>query len=217
MIRYIKTDDSGWVDVLKSDNTRLSLCAYTKVEIQKKADKRTYFKLSDGPHQGLICSMKDTNASTHLSLTAPTQGDAILKVKYGKLEKGWYSKARDENLDQQMATMSFASKTVNVTLNSVWDETYTPIPAGTYKILIPDRPHDKDYTQFYRDVAPGLRYDQVWFPIEYDNNTRYVHVGNLSEGCVTVLDLDKWNKVYEHLIKHRASGGKHVGKLEVTK
>lgn len=70
-------------------------------------------------------------------------------------------------------------------------------------------------TGFYRRVASSLKYDQVLFPIRYGNNSRYIHVGNLSEGCVTVLDLARWADVHEALSSHRTPDGKAVGKLIV--
>lgn len=64
--------------------------------------------------------------------------------------------------------------------------------------------------------CPSLHYDQVWFPINYSDNSRYVHVGNVSEGCVTVLDLAKWAAIHEALISHRTIDGRSVGQLVVT-
>lgn len=56
---------------------------------------------------------------------------------------------------------------------------------------------------------------QEWHANTEVNNSRYVHVGNVSHGCVTVVDLEQWAEVYEYLIKHRLPGGQHVGKLVV--
>ncbi len=47
----------------------------------------------------------------------------------------------------------------------------------------------------------------MWFPIKYGNNSRYVHVGNVSDGCTTVLSLDKWAAIQEALISHRGPDG----------
>ncbi len=55
----------------------------------------------------------------------------------------------------------------------------------------------------------------MWFPIEYGDNSRYVHVGNVSDGCATVLDLAKWADVHEALISHRALDGVSVATLTV--
>jgi len=65
-------------------------------------------------------------------------------------------------------------------------------------------------TRPYAAVAPGLRDDQVWFPIRHGDNSRYIHVGNVSEGCVTVLDIGRWPGVHEALVSHRGSTGDAV-------
>ena len=219
MYHYVKTDDSGWVLALKSDNkTTISLCSYTKTQVITRSNGRTLFKVCDGPNKELVVSMKNENAGLYLSnhpKDIPAQAEASLTVVYKKRDNAWYSKARNQTLDQQMGALSFLGKTVEVTLNSDWGGGYTPIAVGEYKIKIPDSPHDGNMTSYYRNVAPKLRYDQVWFPIEHGNNSRYVHVGNVSDGCVTVVDLEKWNDIYSYLIRHRALGGKHVGKLVV--
>lgn len=63
-----------------------------------------------------------------------------------------------------------------------------------------------------------MKYDTVWFPVEYaaNYNSSFVHVGHLSEGCVTVYQIQKWNSVYLYLIKNRLDkAGKYVGILEI--
>lgn len=218
MYKYVKTDDSGWVLAKPSTGSNISLCAYTKTSFVREKDERTYFTINDGTHKNKIVSMQSSNYKNYLSNKAgdtPKNSGAVLTVTYGKRMQV-YSQARRQTLDQQLATLRYGSKTAQVTLNSVWDQGFTPIPVGEYKIQIPDTPHDADMTNFYRNVEKNLRCDQVWFPIEYGNNSRYVHVGNLSDGCVTVMDLGKWNEIYQYLIEQRTSE-KHVGKLIVKK
>jgi hypothetical protein len=77
--------------------------------------------------------------------------------------------------------------------------------------------HNPDSTEFYVTYPggnPDLKYHTVWFPIEYaaTANSNFVHVGNISEGCVTIYDLTKWNDVYRYLISNRSDKeGKYVG------
>jgi len=72
-------------------------------------------------------------------------------------------------------------------------------------------------TAGYVAATPGM----VGFPIGLNgtmqNSSRYIHVGHLSEGCVTVHELEKWTVIYQYLISHRAPGftGKKVGELVV--
>jgi hypothetical protein len=218
MHKYVKTDDTGWVLAKPSSEDNISLCAYTKATFVREKDERTYFTVNDGTHKSKIVSMKSSNYKTYLSSKPgdiPKTSGAVLTVTYGKRMQV-YSQARQQTLDQQLATLKYGGKTAQVTLNSVWDQGFTPIPVGEYKILIPDTPHNANMTSIYRKVEENLRYDQVWFPIEYGDHSRYVHVGNLSDGCVTVMDLGKWNEIYRYLIEQRTSE-KHVGKLVVRK
>jgi hypothetical protein len=123
--------------------------------------------------------------------------------------------------NQQWARAEFNGDHAQVTLNSVWDSTFTPIPAGAHLIMAPEQSHANISTRGYRMATPGLRCTDVWFPIQLEgtpgNSSRYVHVGHLSEGCVTVHKLDKWNAVYDYLIGCRIPGpdGKFVGRLIV--
>jgi hypothetical protein len=217
---YIKTPDTGWLTVERLDGKLDSLCAYTKVEVYKKTKGRTYLRVMDGVNTDLRCSLKDENASQYLSKRGPVQGAALLRVSGRRVDRAWYSKAREQTLEQHLATLSVAGKSVSVTLNTRGNPNdasgYSPLPAGRYKVLAPDYPHSADFTNGYRVVAPTLVYDRVWFPIEYGNNSRYIHVGNYSEGCVTVVELEKWKIVYEYLIKHRMPGGRYVGELVIS-
>ena len=53
------------------------------------------------------------------------------------------------------------------------------------------------------------------FPIDHGDKSRYVHVGNVSEGCVTVLGLARWADIHEAQISHRDPSGKYAAKLVV--
>jgi hypothetical protein len=211
-----KVGDDGWLQA-KDDaaSVLVPLCKYTKVASITSKHGRTSFKVQDGSAMGKVLSLSDANAKIYLGSKAPQASGITATVTYGKYVEGWVSTARGgEKLDQQLATLRLDGSTYNVTMNSVWNSSYSPIPAGQYTIMLPDTPHNSGYTRFYRKAAPDLRFDQVWFPIKYGDNSRYVHVGNLSEGCTTVLDLDKWNAVHEALISHRQDS-KNVGTLIV--
>ncbi len=219
VIRYVnKIASDGWVQALKANGTdRLSLCKYTKVQILETKNGRTFFKVLDGTYANTTVSMQEANAKEYLGIVAPQQTPLRLTVKYGKFEEKWISKAKGGKFDQQWATLTTETGfSIAVTMNSIWDGIFFPLPPGTYTVLLPDVPHDKDMTRFYRKSEPMLVHDQVWFPIAFGNNSRYVHVGNVSEGCVTVIDLDKWANLQEALISHRSADGKSVGQITVT-
>lgn len=101
-----------------------------------------------------------------------------------------------------------------------WQLDMTAKP-GTHSILTPDYSHKLISTEGYAAATPGMVGNDVWFPIginaSLQNSSRYVHVGNLSEGCVTVYQLERWSALYTYLISHRVPGsaGKRVGSLVV--
>ncbi len=159
----------------------------------------------------------EANAKIYLGTAAPKIAAAVVTVTYGKYQEGWVSVARrGEKLDQQFANLKVGATTAQVTMNTVWGVQFFPLPAGSYKIMVPDVPHAGNMTRFYRAVADRLKHDQVWFPIQYGDNSRYVHVGNVSEGCVTVVDLNAWASICQELVSHRSPDGKYVGTLVVT-
>lgn len=214
--RYVNViGEDGWIQGLEGTETRLPLCKYTKVMLLETKKSRTTFKVLDGTYAGRTLSMKEENATKYLGTVAPKNSVVEVVVTYGKYEKGWMSVARNQTIDQQWATVSVDGLTVRAAMNSVWGHGLFPIPPGEYSILVPDVPHAANMTTFYRNVEPTLKHDQVWFPIKYGNNSRYVHVGNLSDGCTTVVDLAKWADLHEKLISHRSTDKKVVGKLIV--
>lgn len=212
-----RVGDDGWLQALDSDgSTRLSLCKYTRVKVTKVTGGRTYFKVEDGTHTGKTLSLVDANAGLYLGSKAPAASSAKVTITYAKYTPGWISAARNgQALDQQMALLELGALKVKVTMNTVWNGTFYPLPAGNYTILLPDVPHAGDMTRFYRRTEPSLKHDQVWFPIKFGDNSRYVHVGNVSDGCATVLDLALWDDLHEALVSHRGPDGKSVGELTV--
>lgn len=88
--------------------------------------------------------------------------------------------------------------------------------------MSPQFAKDGAITAFYKTTVqggdPNLMYDTVWFPVEYapNYNSRFVHVGHLSEGCVTIYQVEKWNSIYSYLIKNRLDEeGKYVSILKI--
>jgi len=130
------------------------------------------------------------------------QGAATVEVKYLGPPQQEYSPVRQENLLQQWATETFNGVTAKVTLNSVWDRSFSPIPAGTHSILAPDFSHGNISTiRYAHAVSGGMLGHDVWFPIGLNGakvgSSRYIHVGQLSAGCVTQYELTKWTDIYK--------------------
>lgn len=219
-----RSEPTGWLRVqLEPSRAPEFLCEYTRVDLVEEKGGRTYFKIVEGYRSvGQTASMKTENAKRYLA-TRPPGGSATVSVKYVGEPIAAESKVRHQTLIQQWADLSFAGKTARVTLNSLWNREFTPIPPGEHAILAPDSSHANIRTDFYVDAAPGMVGNDTWFPIGLNgaltNSSRYIHVGHLSEGCVTVYELGKWSALYQYLISHRVAGtlGRRVGQLIVQK
>ncbi|OCG71840.1 hypothetical protein A9G41_01990 [Gilliamella sp. Nev5-1] len=230
---YTKSiDTSGWLKVkLDPSNKFAFLCDYTKVIIQKVENDRTYFLIKEGRYANNIASLSNKNAIKCLIDCSRGTG-ATLTVTNLKRKKE-ISIIRKQELNQLFADLSFNGNKARITIDSDVDYVETnplspyyrqilhskPLPNGTYNILAPFTAGDKESTDYYRTDPNGykaLAYDTVWFPIEYapTYNSNFVHVGNLSEGCITCYEIQKWNDLYQYLISNRSdSDGKYVGKL----
>jgi len=222
-VKYTRRpDDSGWLEILlSSTKKRAPLCEYTKLEMAAERNGRTFFRIADGnsDYVGEEGSLKDENTNKYLADGGPS-GPATISVRY-------LGAPSDENspfkghLKQQWAEITFNGNKAQVTLNSVWNGNFVPILPGTHMIMAPDTSHGNISTAGYRQATPGLRCTDVWFPIQLSgstmNSSRYIHPGHLSEGCVTVHELTKWNALYDYLIASRVptSNGKLVGRLIV--
>ena len=220
-ILYVnKVDIHGWLKILTSTNKDAFLPEYTKVQITETKNMRTHFKVLDGTNQGMLASLKEVNAKEYLGRKAPLQTGVVVRVKYGALRE-IESIAKHETFLQQTATLSVEGIEATVTLNTKLSPRYgkfTPIPNGMYNIGLPTPTHDNNMTSPYRTlIQHDLQADQIWFPIEYGNNSRFIHLGNISEGCVTVMSLDKWNAVYRKIISHRVPNTNYIGKIIISK
>jgi hypothetical protein len=218
-----RAEDSGWLSVRLSRTSQLaSLCEYTRVNVIRENSGRTYFTIVDGLIAvGEEGSLTTANAARYLSTVGPGSAVTVV-VTYAGAPAEEISPFKGR-LKQQWATLSFGGQTATVTLNSVWDGRFQPIPPGMHAILAPDYSHKTISTAGYAAATDGMVGNDVWFPIglhgSSSNSSRYIHVGHLSEGCVTVHQLEKWTAIYEFLISHRVpnSAGKRIGSLEVRR
>ena len=217
-----RAEKTGWLAVAQASGEHIYLCEYTCVEVVREAGGRTYFVIKDGAISvGEEVSLKTENAAKYLVAAGPA-GAASLTATYKGTPIEEISKYKGK-LKQQWAELSFEGQTATITLNSVWNTTFTPISPGTHAILAPDYSHAAISTGRYAQDTPGMVGNDVWFPIGINgaiqSSSRYIHVGHLSDGCVTVHQLERWTALYEYLISHRVpgSGGKRIGSLVVRK
>ncbi|MBP5100778.1 hypothetical protein [Pseudomonas protegens] len=218
--RYINKvpNESGWLLVGMDNVPRENwpfLFKYCKVTLTFTKDQKTYFKILEGAHKGKTAFLSEANAKEYLGKIAPKKKPVELVMVYGRFNDKWMSITRDRALPQQLANGTLDGIHFEAAMNTVWGLIYSPIPPGTYSILLPDVPHAKDYTEPYKAEYPNLSHHQVWFPIDHGDKSRYVHVGNVSEGCVTVVSLNRWSAIHEALVSHRSPDGNSVGTLIV--
>jgi len=232
-VRYTKAiDNTGWLWIkLEKDSTptvKKTVPEYTKVIIQKKEGGRTYFLIKEGVYANRVGSLGDANVSKCLIPFKRGNG-AILNVVIVGRQK-IYSSIRNEYRNQLVAIAHFNNDQAKITMDSQvsYKESNRnspyygqirqsqPLPKGNYKIMVPDFPKDAAMTGFYRNAYSQLKSDTVWFPIQNaaTHNSNFVHVGHLSEGCITFYEIEKWNSIYQYLITNRLDkNGKYVGEL----
>jgi hypothetical protein len=227
MTAYVnKVGEDGWVLIrVHRNQKKYAICKYTKLTLMSLNDKhdRVVFKIEEGPLKGEIASMIIKNGiDKFISETPPAKFVPTIKVKYGKFVKNWYSQPRNQYLDQQMATLMVGNISVKVTLNSDWNPNNgrTPLAEGVYEIAIPDHEHNLEMTNFYKIGGKVVPNYGIWFPILPKSEQRYIHIGHLSHGCISIIDYEKYSQIHDYLIQHRGkgtSGQDIVAILEVTK
>lgn len=231
-IRYVKPDESGWLWVriedpagIKEAQSALAnqekyfLCENTKLMTLEEGD-RVIYKVLDGFNKGMKVSLAASNVDKHAVKQGPKVSDegCLITVEYTGEKIEINSIAKGRAFSQALGLLRYDNINVNISfLTEAVDPTFTILPEGNYKILAPINAHKLTYTQPYKDSEPSLNFHQVWFAIEYEDNSRFIHVGAISEGCITVLELNKWNNLYRHLISHRNKSGAHVGVLHVKR
>jgi hypothetical protein len=230
-VRYVRIDapSVGWVGTRNAASKIVSLCEYTKVKLLKNQGGRVYFRLLDGNsvEVGQELSIIEAGAVQHFRKDKREGGVKIEVINFKMEERVCSIPRGNQELVQRSGELEYAGQRIPVTLETCryfpskppeWE--YSPLPVGTYKLLSPDYPHD--YTKPYRKEPKG-HFDMVWFPIEYGNNSRYLHMGHYSEGCVTLTNIIEWEKLYHDLIRCRSDGndkdqpggGKYIGEIAV--
>jgi hypothetical protein len=237
----IRIDGAGNVSVPEYMKVVLTVKRDRNGKPTNENNERQFFVVMEGAYKGKMGSLSKGNAAK--CLVRATRGNGarlVVKIIGRKRERS--APRGGEELNQLWAELSFDGQKARITLDSLDSEnppyrTYretnstspyygqdrkaVPLQKGTYKILTPEVAHPKEYTSFYRTEPggfPGLRYDTVWFQLENPatQNSNFVHVGNLSEGCVTVYQLEEWNPLYKYLISNRIDkDAKYVGTITI--
>lgn len=181
---YVKTKSDGWLGFKLEDDSIISLCDYTRLVYLKEQNDRVYFKINDisSTHNNRICSIKKSAFPLLFTKEAYTKKDVLLFLKY-------------KGDTQGTLIVNGKSYTAELTHNN-------RIEIGTHRVMRPDSPHG--LARGY-----GVSGNLVWFPISVaseggTSRGRYLHVGRVSAGCISISDTDKWVEIYNYLIKYRS-------------
>lgn len=188
-IRYIPDVNNGWLKVKITSGKIISLPAFLKVQLGQIESGREYFTILEGPYRGQQASVSLDNENNNNSWL-------LTDIKYEPLIHFQYSISQKKLI---IGNMKYKAT----------DYTDTPWKKGLYDIEIPDYPHSGG--GYYENRSFRAK---SWFRVGHDGE-RYVHTGSRSLGCITITEIEKWDKIYDKLIKARKGDFLSVGVLEI--
>ena len=186
-VKYIPDQKDGWLKVrIESTKSVESLPAYLKVKIDHADNKREYFTVLEGIHRGKLASIKLQEAGSS-QFISNIQHESGAYIIYS------ISKKTVTLIGKKYKTVDYK--------NAQWKK-------GLYDIEIPDTPHRGRLNN-------KIKMASVWFRIGHGGD-KYLHTGQVSLGCITVVENNSWIEIYNNLIKSRKGDFKSVGVLEVV-
>jgi hypothetical protein len=156
-----KVPRDNWLLVQLDGGLRQSLPYGLKVSVSREQGGRTYFQILEGVHKGKNASVSQgPYITTNLAHQPPGQ------IKFDRTKQQlWYG-----------SSGPFSA------FSGAFDH-FTQVSPGSYDLQIPDAPHSATRAAYYRYT----NYHKTWFRIGLSlAGSRYLHVGEISEGCVTV-------------------------------
>lgn len=221
-IRYIVIDEpsDGWINALSSSGI-ISLCEYTKVQLLRKSNGRVHFKILDGHimpgHEAIITEYE---VSKYMKRTTRHQGIHIV-VENTKNREKFYSSVREKEFIQHIGIIQYNNISIKCSLITEGNQNIKTLPSGEYDILAPSQPYSSMKIENYRIDSDKGQFERVWFSIDNAQSGRHLHMGHVSRGSLTVLDINAWESLYKELIRNRidgndtgeVGGGKYIGKI----
>jgi len=187
-IRYIPLTDDGWFLCRREGfKSKIDLPSFLKLHFDYVNSGKEYFTILEGGHKGIQMYASEEREKKFHFLQENPQIDAVDLI---------YSISKK--------TLKLNNKTYLTTdsLNAPWKK-------GLYDIEIPDYSHKGGL--YYEES----KFARVWFRIGH-NGDRYLHTGAHSLGCMTVIEVKKWDEIFGILIKARKGDGESVGILKVV-
>lgn len=189
IVQLKDVDPNGWLLVKLGSGNNIALPASLAVEITNQLGGREVFKVLEGSFKGVEASVAlDQDGITHLTRLVERKPAIELKLLRAQWKLQIAGLGEFEVLDMNSQEI---------------------IPKGIYKICLPDAPHHGG--RVYKKTA---RHAETWFRIG-DDSDRYLHPGSRTKGCITIKNIDSWEKIYQHLIFCRLDD-LHIGTLEVV-
>jgi hypothetical protein len=164
--RYVsKVGRDAWLRVKLDTGGDISLPQYLKVRLLQTQAGRDSFEILEGPYKGKKASV---------SQTAPGQSYLIQGVQH--------LPAATVRFDSAKQALWYGGKGPYNAFSGAFAQ-YTKVPPGTYPLQIPDAPHSATRSGYY----VYTNYHKTWFRLGLSlAGSRFLHVGEISEGCVTV-------------------------------
>ena len=168
-VRYVdQVGRDGWLRVHIDSGPEISLPKYLKVKVTARKFLRDHFEILEGPYKGNNASVS-AKSQTESYLITGIHHTAGAKVRISLADQRLWFGARGP-----ISAFSGAFKQVSI---------YTQVPRGSYKLAIPDAPHSATRSAYYAYTD----FHKTWFRIGLSlAGSRFLHVGEISEGCVTV-------------------------------
>lgn len=230
---YIRSDyeskdlRQGWINFFygkSPDNYKLSqLCVNTKLEKVKVYGKYTGFRvlLRDKYFDNNLYWMSTKNINLYLSneplqKSSESKAKLIVNINNSKPSKmtnyyGDYFYSFTGVLSYKNINNKYVN--VNVNLDSYNGDNIhineSNIINGAYNIKYPDHSH-------YLAAKYNEEFNYIWFPIEYNNEGRYIHSGLVSNGCVSVSQPGAWKDLCIYLLSFMNDNDVFIGTIEFT-
>ena len=190
-IRYVNETSDGWLNIKLESGEKKSLPSFLKVSLLDSTKERDYFVILEGYLRGKKANvLSKGNGLSHLEEKNPQRKQAKLKLYLSK-KILWIVGLGKFNVAEI-------------------DEGYKLLKVGKYDVEIPSGPHgDMD------DFKKHSKFAMTWFRVGYSGD-RFIHIGHVSRGCVTIKQVRSWTSISRYLLKSRKDEVS-VGVLEVKK
>jgi len=186
--QYVPEMKSGWLVVnIKGLKEPQGIPAYLRVQVHKSDKNFDYFTILEGAYKNKTGRVsKKPNGSSYFSIGILDRNKDV-QAYYSISKKEFYLNGKSYKV------IEYPGK---------------PWEKRLYDIEIPDAPH-----------GGGLNYPEsakatVWVRIGHTGD-RYLHTGQHTLGCMTIIETNRWNEIFETLIQARKSDNQSVGTLEV--